>query len=216
MQRRHQKILEEAPSPAINADEREAIGARVVDALSKLGYLGVGTVEFLYDEGQFYFIEMNTRVQVEHPVTEMITGIDIVREQIRIAAGMPLSFDQSDVTFTGHAIECRINAENPKTFVPAPGRIGSYHPPGGLAVRVDSAVYAGYKIPPFYDSMIGKLIVHGRNRNECLMRLRRALKEFVIDGVETTIPLHLDLIAQPDFINGDYHIHWLEEYLAKA
>jgi acetyl-CoA carboxylase biotin carboxylase subunit len=216
MQRRHQKILEEAPSPAINADEREAIGARVVEALSKLGYLGVGTVEFLYDEGQFYFIEMNTRVQVEHPVTEMITGIDIVREQIRIAAGMPLSFDQSDVTFTGHAIECRINAENPKTFVPAPGRIGSYHPPGGLAVRVDSAVYAGYKIPPFYDSMIGKLIVHGRNRNECLMRLRRALKEFVIDGVETTIPLHLDLIAQPDFINGDYHIHWLEEYLAKA
>ena len=214
MQRRHQKILEEAPSPAINADERAAIGGRVVDALSKLGYLGVGTVEFLYDEGQFYFIEMNTRVQVEHPVTEMITGIDIVREQIRIAAGNPLSFSQEDVSITGHAIECRINAENPRTFMPAPGRIAAYHPPGGLGVRVDSAVYAGYKIPPFYDSMIGKLIVHGRNRNECLMRLRRALKEFVVDGVETTIPLHLDLIAQPDFVNGQYHIHWLEEYLA--
>jgi len=214
MQRRHQKILEEAPSPAINEDERAQIGQRVVDALSQLGYLGVGTVEFLYDDGKFYFIEMNTRVQVEHPVTEMITGIDIVREQIRIAAGMPMSFDQSDVTINGHAIECRINAENPRTFMPAPGRIGSYHPPGGLGVRVDSAVYAGYKIPPFYDSMIGKLIVHGRNRNECLMRLRRALKEFVVDGVETTIPLHLDLIAQPDFIDGNYHIHWLEEYLA--
>jgi acetyl-CoA carboxylase biotin carboxylase subunit len=214
MQRRHQKILEEAPSPAINEDERAQIGQPVVDALSQLGYLGVGTVEFLYDDGKFYFIEMNTRVQVEHPVTEMITGIDIVREQIRIAAGMPMSFDQSDVTINGHAIECRINAENPRTFMPAPGRIGSYHPPGGLGVRVDSAVYAGYKIPPFYDSMIGKLIVHGRNRNECLMRLRRALKEFVVDGVETTIPLHLDLIAQPDFIDGNYHIHWLEEYLA--
>jgi len=216
LQRRHQKVLEEAPSPAINAAEREKIGAVVVDALKKLGYLGAGTIEFLYEDGQFYFIEMNTRVQVEHPVTEMITGIDIVREQIRVASGAPLSFTQAEVEFHGHAIECRINAENPRTFVPSPGRIAGWHPPGGLGVRVDSAAYAGYKIPPHYDSMIGKLIVHGRNRNECLMRLRRALQEFVVDGVETTIPLHLSLMGESDFVNGHYHIHWLEEFLKRT
>ncbi len=216
LQRRHQKVLEEARSPALNDQERERIGEIVTTALSQIGYLGVGTVEFLYENGEFYFIEMNTRLQVEHPVTEMITGLDLVREQIRIASGMPLSMDQSDITFYGHAIECRVNAENPKTFTPSPGLIRDFHAPGGLGVRIDSAAYSGYRIPPYYDSLIGKLIVHGRNRNECLMRLRRALKEIVVDGIDTTIPLFLELMNHPDFMNGDYHIHWLEEFLADA
>ena len=216
LQRRHQKVLEEARSPALNDQERERIGNIVTSALSQIGYLGVGTVEFLYENGEFYFIEMNTRLQVEHPVTEMITSLDLVREQIRIAAGMPLSLNQEDITFYGHAIECRINAENPKTFTPSPGLIRDFHAPGGLGVRIDSAAYSGYRIPPYYDSLIGKLIVHGRNRNECLMRLRRALKEIVVDGIDTTIPLFLDLINHPDFVNGDYHIHWLEEFLSEA
>ncbi len=215
LQRRHQKVLEEAPSPALNDAGREKIGEIVRRAIGKLGYLGVGTIEFLYEDGEFYFIEMNTRLQVEHPVTEAITGIDLVREQIRIAAGLEMSFTQEEVQFNGHAIECRVNAENPKTFAPSPGTIRGFHTPGGLGVRVDSGVYTGYKIPPYYDSLIGKLIVHGRNRNECIMRLRRTLNEFVIEGVDTTIPLFKDLIADPDFMNGDYHIHWLEEFLAR-
>jgi acetyl-CoA carboxylase biotin carboxylase subunit len=213
LQRRHQKLLEEAPSPALNAAERTAIGATVTKALAKLGYLGAGTLEFLYEDGEFYFIEMNTRVQVEHPVTEMITGIDIVREQIRIATGLPLSISQEDVTFSGHAVECRINAENSETFMPAPGKIGTYHPPGGLGVRVDSAIYAGYTVPSHYDSLISKLIVHGKTRNEALMRLRRALHEYVIEGVDTTIPLHVRLTESQDFVNGDYDIHWLERFV---
>jgi acetyl-CoA carboxylase biotin carboxylase subunit len=212
LQRRHQKVLEEAPSPCLNTVERERIGKIAVQAIKNMGYLGVGTLEFLYQDGEFYFIEMNTRVQVEHPVTEMISGIDIVREQIRIASGSPLSFRQEDVKFSGHAIECRINAENPDTFMPTPGRVRDYHPPGGLGVRVDSALYAGYRIPPNYDSLIAKLVVHGQSRNECLMRLKRSLKEFVIDGVETTIPLHQRLIAAPEFIDGHYDIHWLERF----
>ena len=213
LQRRHQKVWEEAPSPALNVDQREEIGVAVAKAMSKIAYRGVGTVEFLYEDGQFYFIEMNTRLQVEHPVTEMITGIDLVIEQLHVAAGSPLSLKQEDVRFDGHAIECRINAENPLNFTPSPGRITYFHPPGGLGVRVDSAVYAGYTIPPFYDSLIGKLIVHGKNRNECLMRLRRALGEFVIDGIETTIPLFNRLIVEPDIVDGLYDIHWLENYL---
>ncbi len=217
LQRRHQKVLEEAPSPALNTEDRARIGKITAEAIAKLGYLGVGTVEYLYEDGEFYFIEMNTRLQVEHPVTEMITGIDLVREQIRIANGAPLSVKQKDVKFHGHAIECRVNAENPKTFAPSPGRIAGYHPPGGLGVRLDSAIYAGYSIPPNYDSLIGKLIVHGRDRAECLMRLRRALDEMVITGVETTLPLFRDLMNEPDVINGDYSIHWLEKNLkAKA
>jgi acetyl-CoA carboxylase biotin carboxylase subunit len=215
LQRRHQKVLEEAPSPALNARDRARIGEIVNKAIRKLGYLGVGTVEFLYEDGEFYFIEMNTRLQVEHPVTEMITGIDIVREQIRIAAGLPVEFKQEDIVFSGHAIECRINAEDPVTFSPTPGKITEYHPPGGLDVRVDSALYAGYSVPPNYDSLIAKLVVHGKTRNACLMRLRRALEEFVVGGVSTTIPLHAKLIQNPDFIDGVYHIHWLEEFLAK-
>ncbi len=213
LQRRHQKIWEEAPSPALNASQREEIGATVAKAIAQLGYRGVGTVEFLYEEGEFYFIEMNTRLQVEHPVTEMITGIDLVIEQIRIAAGSPLSFRQEDLHFQGHAIECRINAENPQTFRPSPGKITYWHPPGGLGIRVDSGVYAGYTIPAYYDSLIGKLIVYGKNRNECLMRLKRALGEFVIDGIETTIPLFNALIHEPDIVDGLYDIHWLEKYL---
>jgi len=213
LQRRHQKLLEEAPSPAINAKDRERMGKIVTKAMKKLGYLGAGTIEFLYENGEFYFIEMNTRLQVEHPVTEMITDIDIVREQIRVASGLPLEFKQSDVTFTGHAIECRINAEDPTTFIPSPGTVSDFHTPGGLDVRVDSAVYSGYQIPPFYDSMVAKLIVRGRNRNECLMRLRRCLEEFVIGGVKTTLPLHLDLIENADFVNGVYDVHWLEKLL---
>ncbi len=213
LQRRHQKVLEEAPSPALNADERARIGKITADAIEKLGYLGVGTVEYLYEDGEFYFIEMNTRLQVEHPVTEMITGIDLVREQIRIADGAPLSVKQKDVKFNGHAIECRVNAENPRTFAPSPGKITGYHPPGGLGVRLDSAIYAGYSIPPNYDSLIGKLIVHGRDRSECLMRLKRALNEMVITGVDTTLPLFRDLVNEPDVINGEYSIHWLEQNL---
>jgi acetyl-CoA carboxylase biotin carboxylase subunit len=214
LQRRHQKLLEETPSPALTPDQREEIGATVVRAIAELGYLGVGTVEFLYENGSFYFIEMNTRLQVEHPVTEWVTGIDLVREQIRIADGEPLGYVQGDVAMNGHAIECRINAENPLTFAPSPGRIRSYHPPGGLGVRVDSAVYAGYTVPPHYDSLIAKLAVHGRTRAECLMRTRRALEEYVIGGIDTTIPLHLTLTYEPDFVNGAYDIHWLEEFIA--
>jgi acetyl-CoA carboxylase biotin carboxylase subunit len=214
LQRRHQKLLEEAPSPALNADQRARIGGLVVEAVGKLGYRSAGTVEFLFENGEFYFIEMNTRLQVEHPISEAITGIDIVREQIRIAAGLPLSFAQDDIKPDGHAIECRINAENPETFIPSPGTVSDYHPPGGLGVRVDSGLYAGYRVPPYYDSLIAKLVVHGQTRNECLMRLRRALEEFVVEGVDTTIPLHQRLIAENDFINGDYDIHWLEHYMA--
>jgi len=215
LQRRHQKVWEEAGSPALNARQRDEIGAVVTKALKKLGYLGAGTIEFLFEEGQFYFIEMNTRLQVEHPVTEAITGIDIVREQIRIAAGSALELKQEDVTFAGHAIECRINAENPFTFVPSPGAITAFHAPGGLGVRFDSAMYDGYRLPPYYDSLAGKLIVHGRNRNECLMRLKRALDELVVGGIETTVPLFQELIKDPDIINGDYNIHWLEHFLER-
>jgi acetyl-CoA carboxylase biotin carboxylase subunit len=214
LQRRHQKVLEEAPSPALNAAERERIGKVALSAMEKMGYRSAGTLEFLYQDGEFFFIEMNTRLQVEHPITEMITGVDLVREQIRIAAGMPLEFTQKDIRFEGHAIECRVNAENPETFMPSPGKVSDYHAPGGLGVRVDSALYAGYAIPPYYDSLIAKLVVHGQSRNECLMRLRRALEEYVIDGVQTTIPLHQRLIGETDFINGDYNIHWLEKLLS--
>ena len=214
LQRRHQKVWEEAPSPALNDEERARIGATVANAMKELGYSGAGTIEFLYEDGEFYFIEMNTRVQVEHPVTEMITGIDIVNEQIKVAAGSPLSLAQHEVRLDGHAIECRINAEHPSTFRPSPGLITYFHPPGGLGVRVDSAAYQGYRIPPHYDSLIGKLIVHGRTRNECLMRLRRALDEFVVDGVETTLPLYRKLVRNADIQNGLYDIHWLEKYLA--
>jgi acetyl-CoA carboxylase, biotin carboxylase subunit len=214
LQRRHQKVLEEAPSPALNASQRAEIGDTVVKAISGLGYLGAGTIEFLYENGEFYFIEMNTRLQVEHPITEAITGIDIVREQLRIADGAPLSFTQEDITFTGHAIECRINAEDPDTFVPMPGQITDYHAPGGLDVRIDSAIYSGYKVPPYYDSLIAKLIVRGGNRNECIMRLRRALEEYVIGGVPTTLDVHRALISNPDFQNGSYDIHWLENFIA--
>ncbi len=216
LQRRHQKVWEEANSPALNAAEREKIGMICANAIAGLGYSGAGTIEFLYENGEFYFIEMNTRLQVEHPVTEMITGIDLVNEQIRVASGAGLSMKQADIAFTGHAIECRINAEHPSTFVPSPGRIAYYHPPGGLGVRVDSGVYQGYSIPPNYDSLIGKLIVHGRSRVECLMRLRRALDEFVVDGIETTLPLFRNLVSNPDIQDGNYNIHWLEHYLANA
>jgi len=216
LQRRHQKVWEEALSPALNAGQRGRIGTVVANAMAELGYSGVGTIEFLYENGEFYFIEMNTRLQVEHPVTEMITGIDLVNEQIRVASGAGLSIRQEDVRYNGHAIECRINAENPKTFAPSPGRITYYHPPGGLGVRVDSAVYQGYAIPPHYDSLIGKLIVHGASRVECMMRLRRCLDEFVVDGVETTIPLFRELVDNQDIANGMYDIHWLEHYLASG
>ncbi len=215
LQRRHQKVWEEGPSPALNEEERAKIGGTVARAMQELRYAGAGTVEFLYEDGRFYFIEMNTRVQVEHPVTEMITGIDIVNEQIRVAAGGRLSVTQSEVRLSGHAIECRINAEHPTTFRPSPGQITYFHPPGGLGVRVDSAAYQGYRIPPHYDSLVGKLIVHGRNRNECLMRLRRALDEFVVDGIETTLPLFRTLVRNPDIQNGQYDIHWLEHFLAR-
>ncbi len=213
LQRRHQKVFEEAPSPIIDAAQRAEIGKTVVDAIKKLGYLGVGTIEFLYEDGRFYFIEMNTRLQVEHPVTEMITRIDLVKEQIRIAQGEELSFKQEDVPFIGHAIECRINAEHPKTFTPSPGTIDEFHAPGGLGVRLDSAAYAGYKIPPYYDSLIGKLIVHGVDREECLLRLKRALGEMVISGIETTLPLHQELVDAEGVKSGDYNIHWLEKFL---
>jgi acetyl-CoA carboxylase, biotin carboxylase subunit len=216
LQRRHQKLWEEAPSPALNETQRVEIGERVASAMANLGYSGVGTVEFLYEDGQFFFIEMNTRLQVEHPVTEMITGLDLVQEQIRIASGMPLLLRQDDIVFHGHAIECRINAENPVTFAPSPGLVEAVHVPGGLGVRIDSAIYAGYRIPPYYDSLIGKLIVFGKTRTECLMRLKRALGEYVIEGVETTIPLFLALLQEPDIMDGNYDIHWLEQYLAKT
>jgi len=214
LQRRHQKVWEEGPSPALNADERSTIGDTVAKAMGELKYLGVGTVEFLYEEGCFFFIEMNTRIQVEHPVTEMITDIDLILEQIRTASGGDLTLKQRDVKFHGHAIECRINAEDPVSFRPSPGKIVSYHPPGGLGVRVDSAVYQGYVIPPYYDSLVGKLIVHGKTRNECIMRLRRALDEFVVDGIATTLPLFRSLVRNQDIVDGDYHIHWLEHFLA--
>ncbi len=212
LQRRHQKVLEEAPSPALDAAGREKIGKTVTEAIRKIGYLGVGTIEFLWEDGEFFFIEMNTRLQVEHPVTEMITGVDLVREQIRIAAGLPLSFTQEDVVFEGHAIECRINAENPETFTPSPGKVNDFHAPGGLGVRLDSAVFAGYSIPPYYDSLIGKLIVHGRDREECLARLKRSLGEMVVGGIDTTIPLFQRLLQEPDILSGDYDIHWLEKW----
>ncbi len=214
LQRRHQKVWEEGPSPALNASMRAEIGETVAAAMRKLGYLGAGTVEFLYEDGRFYFIEMNTRIQVEHPVTEMITGIDLVNEQIRIASGAKLSIRQSDIVLEGHAIECRVNAEHPATFRPSPGRIQSFHTPGGLGVRVDSAAYQGYMIPPHYDSLVGKLIVHGRTRTECLMRLRRSLDEFVVDGIDTTLPLFRTLVRNQDIQNGQYDIHWLEKFLA--
>ena len=213
LQRRYQKVVEEAPSPALNDNQREEIGRIATEAAARLGYRSVGTMEFLYQDGAFYFIEMNTRLQVEHPVTEIICGLDLVREMVRIAAGAPLGYTQKDIRFSGHAIECRINAENPDTFAPAPGRLGDYHVPGGLGVRVDSALFAGYQVPPHYDSMIAKLIVHGANRNECLMRLRRSLEEYIIDGMETTIPFHQRLMSAPEFINGEYEIHWLERFL---
>ena len=213
LQRRHQKLLEEAPSPALNLDQRNEIGKTVTEAIRKIGYRSVGTIEFLWEDGEFYFIEMNTRLQVEHPITEMIVGMDIVREMIRVATGSPLGFTQDEIVFSGHSIECRVNAEDPETFMPSPGRIGDYHAPGGLGVRVDSGLYSGYMVQPHYDSMISKLIVHGNTRNECLMRLRRALDEYVIDGIKTSIPLHQRLMNEPDFINGDYDIHWLEKYV---
>lgn len=215
LQRRHQKVWEEALSPTLNENERATIGDVCAKAVAEIGYSGAGTVEFLYENGEFYFIEMNTRLQVEHPITEAVTGVDLVHEQLRIASGGSLSVKQEDIVFTGHAIECRINAEHARTFAPSPGMITQYHPPGGFGVRVDSGVYQGYTIPPFYDSLIGKLIVHGRNRTDCLMRLRRALDEFIIDGVETTIPLFHNLLGERDIQDGNYDIHWLENYLAK-
>ena len=215
LQRRHQKVLEEAPSPVISPEERERMGGIVAKAMADMGYRGAGTIEFLWENGEFYFIEMNTRLQVEHPVTEAITGVDLVREQIRIADGKPLSVSQEDIEFNGHAIECRINAEDPWTFAPSPGLISSYHAAGGMNVRVDSGLYAGYKVPPYYDSMIAKLIVKGRTREGCIMRLKRALEEMVIGGVKTSIPLHQALMTEPDFIHGDYTIKWLEEWLAE-
>ncbi len=214
LQRRHQKVWEEATSPALGEADRQKIGDICSRAVQGMGYSGAGTIEFLWEDGEFYFIEMNTRLQVEHPVTEMITRIDLVNEQLLIASGAGLSVKQEDVVFSGHAIECRINAEHPATFVPSPGKITYYHPPGGLGVRVDSGVYQGYSIPPYYDSLIGKLIVHGRTRDECLMRLKRALDEFVVDGIHTTLPLFRDLVVNADIAKGDYDIHWLEKYLA--
>lgn len=214
VQRNHQKVIEESPSPALNNEQRAEIGEIVRKAIEKIGYYNAGTLEFLYEDGCFYFLEMNTRLQVEHPVTEAVTGIDIVREQIRIASGATLGYTQEDIKFNGHAIECRINAEDSETFIPCPGKITDWHAPGGLGVRVDSAIYSGYTIPPYYDSMIAKLIVFGTNRNACLMRLRRALEEFVIGGPSTTIPLQQDIISQDDFIDGNYNIHWLEKYMA--
>jgi acetyl-CoA carboxylase, biotin carboxylase subunit len=215
LQRRHQKVLEEAPSPVIAAEQRDRMGGLVARAMADMGYRGAGTIEFLYEGGEFYFIEMNTRLQVEHPVTEMITGMDLVREQIRIADGHPLSCTQDQVRFHGHAIECRINAEDPQTFAPSPGTVKGFHAPGGMHVRVDSGLYVGYKVPPYYDSMIAKLIVYGSTRERCIMRLRRALEEFVIEGMKTTIPLHQKLVNDPQFQAGEYTIKWLEEWLGR-
>lgn len=214
LQRRHQKVLEEAPSPVISTEERDRMGGIVAKAMADMAYRGAGTIEFLWEDGEFYFIEMNTRLQVEHPVTEAITGVDLVREQIRIADGKPLSVTQDELRFSGHAIECRINAEDPRTFAPSPGEVVSYHAAGGMHVRVDSGLYGGYRIPPYYDSMIAKLIVYGRTREGCLMRLKRALGEMVVEGVRTTIPLHQALMEEPDIQNGNYTIKWLEEWLA--
>lgn len=215
IQRRHQKLVEEAPSPILSDTERDAIGSLAADVIRKMGYIGAGTIEFLYEDGQFYFMEMNTRIQVEHPVTEMITGIDLIAEQIRVAAGEELSVNKDRIRFRGHAIEIRINAEDPQTFMPSPGKITQFHAPGGLGVRFDSAIYAGYAIPPYYDSMVGKLIVHGRNRDECIRRLRRAISETIVEGVKTTLPLHSWILDQPEFLSGDYTIHWLEKKLAE-
>jgi acetyl-CoA carboxylase, biotin carboxylase subunit len=215
LQRAHQKIFEETPSPALNRDERDRLGMLGIAAMRELGYRGAGTLEFLYQDGEFYFIEMNTRLQVEHPISEMVSGIDIVREQLRIADGAPLGYRQAEIKLAGHAIECRINAEDPGSFRPSPGRVADYHAPGGLGVRVDSALYQGYAVPPYYDSLIAKLIVYGKSRNECLMRLRRALDEYVIGGIETTIALHRRLVDDPDIIDGSYDIGWLERILAK-
>ena len=216
IQRRHQKLIEEGPSPVLTEKEREYIGNLAAKTVGELGYLGAGTIEFLYENGEFYFMEMNTRIQVEHPVTEMITGIDLISEQIRVAAGLPICDAALKKPFRmrGHAIEIRINAEDPDTFIPSPGLIKQFHAPGGLGVRFDSAIYSGYSIPPYYDSMIGKLIVHGRDRAECIARLKRAIVETVVDGVKTTLPLHLWILNQPDFVSGDYTIHWLEQKLA--
>jgi acetyl-CoA carboxylase biotin carboxylase subunit len=216
LQRSHQKLLEETPSPALDTAIRERLTGLAVAAVSELGYKGAGTIEFLYEDGAFYFIEMNTRLQVEHPISEMVSGIDMVREQLRIAAGDALGYGQSDVRLRGHAIECRINAENPEDFRPSPGRISEYHAPGGLGVRVESALYQGYEVPPYYDSLVAKLVVYGTSRGECLMRLRRALEEYVIGGIETTIPLHQRLVENADFRRGAYDIHWLERFLGKA
>ncbi len=213
IQRNNQKVIEESPSPALNQAQREEIGEIVRKAIAKIGYFNAGTLEFLYEDGKFYFMEMNTRLQVEHPVTEAVSGIDLVREQIRIASGAALGYEQKDIKFSGHAIECRINAENPETFTPCPGKITEWHAPGGLGVRVDSEIYSGYAIPPFYDSMIAKLIVHAPTRNAAIMRMRRALEEFVIEGVQTTIPLHQQIISQQEYIDGMYNIHWLEHYM---
>jgi acetyl-CoA carboxylase biotin carboxylase subunit len=213
LQRRHQKVLEEAPSPVITPEERERMGEIVRKAMAEMGYRGAGTIEFLYENGEFYFIEMNTRLQVEHPVTEMISGIDLVREQIRVAQGEGLSCTQDEIHLHGHAIECRINAEDPKTFAPSPGVVKNYVAPGGMHVRVDSGLYTGYRVPPYYDSMIGKLIVYGTTRERCIMRLRRALEEYVIEGMKTTIPLHQDIVLDEEFLAGDYTIKWLEEWL---
>ncbi|MCZ6455352.1 MAG: acetyl-CoA carboxylase biotin carboxylase subunit [Alphaproteobacteria bacterium] len=214
LQRNHQKVLEEAPAPSLDTATRQRIGEICCAAAQRIGYRSAGTFEFLFEDGEFYFIEMNTRIQVEHPVTEMICGVDIIREMIRIAAGESLSFNQDDITLNGHAIECRINAESPDTFAPSPGRITEFHTPGGLGVRVDSALYAGYTVPPYYDSLVAKLIVHAGNREDCLLRLRRALDEMVVSGIETTIPLHQRVIDDPSFQAGDYDIHWLEKLVA--
>ena len=215
IQRKNQKVIEETPSPALNKQQRDEIGEIARSAMEKIGYSNAGTLEFLFEDGKFYFLEMNTRLQVEHPITEAVSGIDIVREQLRIAGGAKLGYTQKDISFNGCAIECRINAEDPETFAPNPGKITEWHAPGGLGIRVDSEIYSGYKIPPFYDSMIAKLIVSGKTRNAALMRLHRALEEFVIDGIKTTIPLHQRIIAQPDYIDGLYNIHWLEHLLEK-
>ncbi len=216
LQRKHQKLLEETPSPALNAGERAMVTKLATDAVAQLGYCGAGTLEFLYQDSAFFFIEMNTRLQVEHPISEMVTGVDIVREQLRVADGLPLSMRQSDIVLSGHAIECRINAENSVSFRPSPGQITAYLAPGGLGVRVDSALYEGYIVPPHYDSLVAKLILHGTGRNECIMRMRRALEEYVITGIDTTIPLHQRLAAEPDFIDGNYDVHWLERFVARA
>ncbi len=214
-QRRHQKVVEEAPSPALTPELRDEIGTLAANMIREMGYIGAGTIEFLFENNKFYFMEMNTRIQVEHPVTEMLTGVDLIAEQIRVAYGEPLRLTKDKIHFRGHAIEVRINAEDPQTFIPSPGEIRMFHAPGGLGVRFDSAVYNGYRIPPFYDSMVGKLIVHGRSRDECIRRLRRAITETVVDGVKTTLPLHLWILDQPEFQSGDYTIHWLEKKLAE-